>query len=117
MSDDNGAGLCALFKGLCQFHGIVAWDEERAGPMPGDFYLPDGMGMYVVIAPEPQDRQVEIMALRHRLEKFIVLDREDLDAFRSCATRGLALERIGYWASYGTHAQAMRRHARLPGWG
>lgn len=109
-------GLRALFKGLCQFHGVVAWDEERAGPMPADFYLPTGMGAYVVIAPEVQDRQVEISALRQHEEKFIVLDREDLGTLLCHMTRDGFLERLGSWMEFGTHAGVMRRNAGMPGW-
>ncbi len=114
--DDNGEGLRSLFKGLCQFHGVVVWDEERAGPMPADFYLPDRMGTYVVIAPGPADRQVEIGALRQQQEKFIVLDREDLGDVLDRSTRSAFMDMIRHWTQFGTHAGTMRRQAGMPGW-
>lgn len=109
MDNKNGAGLRALFYGLCALWEIEAWDEERAGPMPADFYLPAGTGMYVVIAPGAADRQVEIGALRQRQEAFIALDRDDLDNLRLAGEREEAAEVVRNWSEYGTHGAVMRR--------
>jgi hypothetical protein len=113
--DDNGAGLRALFYGLCAFWEIDVWTEEQTGPMPADFYLmPSGMGTYVVIVPEPVDRQVEIAALTANCLSLIVLDREDLDHLRACAGRTDAMAVLRQWHRSGsTHAAVMRRHAGI----
>ena len=112
MTNDNGAGLRALFHGLCTFWDIEIWDGEQAGEMPGpfDFYLPYGAGVFVVIAPGPADRQAEIGALRQRKEQFVVLDRDDLDNLRLATGPEEASETIGNWIAYGTHGAVMRRH-------
>jgi len=109
MTNDNGAGLRALFYGLCTFWDIDIWDGEQAGEMPADFYLPHGMGVFVVVAPGPADRQVEIGALRQRKEKYVILDRDDLDNLRLSDGPEEAVETIGNWISYGTHGSVMRR--------
>jgi len=112
--DDNGKGLRALFYGLCSFHGITAWDQEDAGMQAADFYLPAGMGTFVVIIPEPAARQVEIAALRAQQEHFIVLDRDDLDAFRLCPGGASASMLIENWIKSGaTHAVLARRSAGI----
>jgi hypothetical protein len=108
--DDNGEGLRALFYGLCSFWDIDAWDEKQAGLMPADFYLPGGMGAYVVIVPEPAGRQVEIATLLQRQEKFIVLDDWDLDEFRTRQHKVAAAQQLGWWIRNGdTHAARERR--------
>lgn len=110
ITDDNGKGLRALFYGLCRFWDIDAWDEERAGEMPADFYLPTGMGAYVIIAPEPADRQVEAAVLLQRQEKFIILDDWDLDEFRKCQHKVAAAQWLGIMIRTGrTHAAAERQ--------
>jgi hypothetical protein len=110
MSDDNGAGLRALFYGLCSFWDIGIWDEERAGEMPADFYLPWRWGAFVVITPEPAGRQVEIAALLGRQEKFIVLDGWDLDNLRICAGKEAAAAWLRVWIETGeTHAAIERK--------
>jgi hypothetical protein len=110
VTNDNGAGLRALFYGLCSLWDIDVWGEEQAGDMPADFYLPGGMGAYVVILPMPADRQVETGALRARQEKFIILDDWDLDAFRACQNRVRAAAQLHQWIRTGsTHAAHERR--------
>jgi hypothetical protein len=110
MNDDNGAGLRALFYGLCSLWDIEIWGEDRAGEMPADFYLPYRMGVFVVIVPEPTDRQVEIAALLARQEKFIVLDYRDLNTFRNCQDKVRAAAQLYQWiGSGGTHAAAERQ--------
>jgi hypothetical protein len=110
VNGDNGAGLRALFYGLCSLWDIEIWDEERAGEMPADFYLPYAMGVFVVIIPVPADRQVEIAALRARKEGFIILDDWDLDAFRSCQNKVRAAAQLRQWIRTGsTHAAHERR--------
>jgi hypothetical protein len=110
VTDDNGAGLRALFHALCSFWDIEIWSEERAGEMPADFYLPYRMGAFVVIAPQPADRQVEIAALLGRQEKFIVLDNWDMDNLRICVGKEAAAAWLRVWIETGeTHAAAERR--------
>lgn len=112
MNDDNGKGLRALFYGLCSLWDIPVWDEEQAGGMPADFYLPGGMGAYVVIAPHPADRQVEVSALLAQQEKFIVLDDGDLNEFRLCYSKKYAEKQLGYWIRTG-HTYAAKERKRL----
>jgi len=125
VTGDNGAGLRALFYGLCCFHGIDIWAEDQIGQIPADFYLPEApwrkggflrprRGIYVIITPEPADRQLEINTLQAQGRKFIILDREDLSSFRDCGIKSVALERIGDWADYDTHGAVMRRSIGLP---
>lgn len=87
MTDDNGKGLRALFYGLCCLRDVTAWDEERMGAMPVDFYLPD-FRAWVIIVPEPAARQVEIDAIRDypgwSKHPGLLLDRWDLEEFRTC---------------------------------
>lgn len=113
MTDDNGAGLRALFYGLCSFWKIDAWTEEQTGEMPADFYLclPGvAFNTYVVIVPGPSARQVEVSVLRQRQAKFIILDDWDLDRFRACENRRRAADQLGQWAESGdTHAARERR--------
>jgi len=113
--DDNGRGLRALFYGLCCFHGVTVWDQEDAGVHAADFYLPAGMGTFVVIIPEPAARQVEIAALRAQQEHFIVLDRDDLDQLRLCPGGAAAGFLVENWVKSGaTHAAQARRSAGIP---
>jgi len=104
----NGAGLRALFSGLCAFHEIAVREVDQQGEAAADFYLPY-QGVYVLILPEPVDRPVEIAALRDHQARFILLDREDLDTLRKDDTRSAAIDRIGLWVQFGTHCDAMRR--------
>lgn len=114
MADDDGKGLRALFYGLCSLWDIDVWDGEQAGPMPADFYLLSGMGAYVVIVPEPADRQAEIANLRSSQERFIVLDDWDLDEFRSCRHKVAAAQWLHLRVRTGdTHAARERRHLGL----
>jgi hypothetical protein len=111
---DNGAGLRAFFYGLCAFYDIAALEPERHGEEAADFYLPGPQfGLYVLILPEPADRQVEIAVLRDHQARFILLDREDLDVMRAAGTRSAAVEWITQRAQFGTHCDAMRRRAGI----
>jgi hypothetical protein len=111
--NDNGKGLRALFYGLCSLWEIDVWDEDAIGETPADFYLLSGTGCFVVIAPEPQDRQVEIAALQARQERFIILDAEDLNRLRvehGPRSAGVLFEE---WFQHGTRAYAKRRAAGI----
>ena len=108
MTGDNGAGLRALFYGLCLHWNVRVIEEDG----PADFYLPGSGGVYVVIIPEPADRQVEIAALQGHC--LIILDSKDIDAFRQLNHARDVLGRIDTWVRYDTHGAAMRRSIGLP---
>lgn len=117
MTDDNGAGLRALFYGLCSLWDISVRAAEDPSD-PSDFALPGMAGpwpAYVVILPEPAARQVEIDCLLHYGNKVLVLDERDLDEFRTCpggASAGFMIER---WVTTGdTHAARERQRLGLP---
>lgn len=118
--NDNGKGLRALFYGLCSRWSISLWDEEDTGEMPADFYLlasPAGgrtqEGTYIVIAPNPEDRQVEVAALQARQEKFIILDADDINLLLDCGGARQAGFVIRHWLDDGTRAYAKRRAAGI----
>jgi hypothetical protein len=109
---DNGASLRRLFHGLC---GLFDFDvEEAEDPAdPADFCIGSRPRVYVVILPEPEDRQVEIASLLHYGNKVLILDRHDLDLFRRCADRFSAALAIETWLRDGTHASAERERMGL----
>jgi hypothetical protein len=107
-NDDNGESLRALFHGLCSYWGIDARPSEDPGD-PYDFTLrATGMPVYVVILPEPEDRQVEIATLHHYGDRVLVLDRTDLENLRRCADEAGASFVISHWLRNGTSATAER---------
>lgn len=111
MTDDNGAGLRALFYGLCSFWdiGVQAPDDPDD---PSDFTIPvpGRWRAYVVIIPEPAARQVEIAALLFHGNLVLVLDGWDLDNLRICAGKEAAAAWLRVWIETGdTHAAAERK--------
>lgn len=111
MNDDNGAGLRALFYGLCSFWDISIRAAEDPDD-PSDFTLRalSREPVYVVILPEPADRQVEIGALLSYGNLVLVLDDWDLNTFRACRNKVRAAAQLHQWiSSGGTHAAAERR--------
>lgn len=110
MSDDNGEGLRALFYGLCSYWGISIRAVEDPSD-PSDFTLPVAGGrlIYVVIIPEPADRQVEIATLLHYGNRVLVLDGDDLEALRCCAGATRAGFIFEDWMQAGTHAACERQ--------
>jgi hypothetical protein len=112
--NDNGAGLRAFFYGMCAFHEIDVRDPEDFGEAAADFYLAaPALSRFVLILPEPNDRPVEIAALRDHQVRFLLLDREDLDHLRTAGTRSAAVRQITYWIEYQTHCDVMRRNAGI----
>jgi hypothetical protein len=108
---DNGAGLRALFYGLCSFWDIRVREPDDPSD-PSDFTLPapgGGRPAYVVVTPEPSGRQVEIASLLSCGNRVLVLDRDDLDNLRLASGREEAAEVISNWVTYDTHGTVMRR--------
>jgi len=112
--DDNGEGLRAFFYGLCRFHGIYVQDPEVAGEAAADFYLSGReLGLYVLILPKPEDRPVEVAALRDHQVRFVMLNREDLALLRTLSNRTLFIRQFGYWTEYQTQCDVARRRAGI----
>jgi hypothetical protein len=108
MTDDKDEGLRYLFRGLCSLFGIDA--EASEDPDDGyDFIVRYRPRVYVVILPEPEDRQVEIASLLFHGNKVLILDRHDLDLLRRCPDRFSAAYAIEGWLRDGTHASAERQ--------
>jgi hypothetical protein len=101
-------GLAPLFWGLCLFWGIRI--EESEDPDDGyDFCLPAHPPLYVVMLPEPEDRQVEIASLIHHGNAVLLLDEFDLNDLRGHGSKHRMAGQIEYIARWGTHASKERQ--------
>jgi hypothetical protein len=109
-ADDNGEGLRALFYGLCLHWGI---EVRKAGDPsdPSDFAIrcSGAWPVYVVIVPEPADRQAEIAALLYHDNQVLVLDARDLDVLRTSRDREMAVREVDYWIRTGRTSAAAER--------
>ena len=108
MIDDNGKGLEDLFSGLCSLWDIDI-DASEDPYNTYDFIILAIPRIYVVILPEPADRQIEIANLLFYDNKVLALDRHDLDLFRRCPGGAEAAAMIEFWLRDGTHASAERK--------
>ena len=107
MTGDNGESLRLLFHGLCGIFGIEARKAEDPEDW-ADFCIGARPRVYVVILPEPEDRQVEIKSLLHYGNKVLVLDRFDLNIFRCAPDAASAGAMVEWWLRNGTHASTER---------
>ena len=106
MPDDNGAGMRALFHGLCRYWGYRASEMQVA-----DFLL--AHGIQVVITPGPADRQVEVGALRAAHERVLLLNRDDMEALCHCDGAEAFAAMIWHLALDGSHAARARQAAGI----
>jgi hypothetical protein len=106
---DKDQALKALFSGLCRYWGVSIEPTEDPTE-PDDFSFPGRPPVYVVILPEPEDRQVEIGTLLSYGNRVLVLDEHDLEAFRSSPGGVSAVFLLERWLRDGnTHAARARQ--------